>query len=86
MNIKFTRPETTSFFTKLVTESIESREESGIVRQDMIHLLMLAKKGTLTYDDSDNDSKDAGFATVEESAIGKKKIKTSKYRYFSQIK
>lgn len=76
LNIKFTRPETTDFFTKLVTESIKSREESGLERQDMMHLLMLAKKGSLTYDDSGKDLKD-GFATVEESSIGMRRVKRS---------
>lgn len=45
----------------------------------MMHLLMLAKKGSLNHDDSGKDDKDVGFATVEESSIGKRQIKRSNF-------
>jgi len=41
-----------NFFRSLVHNTISVREERGIVRPDMIHLLMQAKKGTLQADDS----------------------------------
>lgn len=56
------------------------REKNNIVRNDMIQILMDAKKGVLKHEDSNNeDIKEAGFATVEESALGKETVKRSKY-------
>lgn len=43
----------------------------------MIHLLIEAKKGTLVYDEDAKEKLEAGFATVQESDIGKKQIKRS---------
>ncbi|KPJ12394.1 Cytochrome P450 9e2 [Papilio machaon] len=60
------------FFRDLVLGTIRDREENNIVRPDMIHLLMEAKKGNLKHE-SGKDT-DAGFATVEESAVGKNNI------------
>lgn len=37
--------EVTNFFTDLVDETIRLREEKGIVRQDMINLLLEARRG-----------------------------------------
>lgn len=71
-------PIVTNFFKNLVIETMEHREKNGIVRHDMIHLLMEAKKGTLVYEEDTNDSSEAGFATVQESVIGQKQIKRSK--------
>lgn len=49
----------------------------------MIHLLIQAKKGTLVYDGDTKETSEAGFATVQESAIGQKQIKRSvKYYTF----
>jgi cytochrome P450 family 9 len=41
-----------NFFRSLVQSTMSIREEKGIVRLDMIHLLMQAKKGTLQGDDN----------------------------------
>lgn len=49
------------FFEKLVEDTIHMREERGIVRPDMIHLLMEAKKESLKEIHIDNGkSEDAG--------------------------
>lgn len=59
-----------NFFRNIVTSVMETREKNNVVRPDMIHLLMEAKKGKLKYEiDADGDE-DAGFATVAESNIG----------------
>nr|XP_026327064.1 cytochrome P450 9e2-like [Hyposmocoma kahamanoa] len=63
-----------NFYRTLVTETMQTRELKNIVRPDMIHLLMEAKKGKLTYDEKSSHVKDAGFATVKESSVGQKKI------------
>ncbi|XP_077285508.1 uncharacterized protein LOC143910785 [Arctopsyche grandis] len=73
-NIPFTRPEVSKFFKNLVKETIENREKTGLIRHDMINLLMEAKKGNLTHD-TVNESSETGFATVHESEIGKQEIK-----------
>ncbi|KAJ0177501.1 hypothetical protein K1T71_007510 [Dendrolimus kikuchii] len=62
-----------SFFRDLVISTMQDRENRHIVRPDMIHLLMEAKKGQLAHDEKTADV-DAGFATVEESAVGKKDV------------
>jgi cytochrome P450 family 9 len=46
----------TKFFTSLVLDTVATREREGIVRPDMLQLLMQAKKGTL-HDDHSSGSK-----------------------------
>lgn len=57
------------FFCSIIKDNIEKREKENIIRHDLIHLLMQAQKGQLKHEGLDN--KEAGFATVEESDIGK---------------
>ncbi|KAF5306332.1 hypothetical protein FQA39_LY09030 [Lamprigera yunnana] len=59
-----------SFFRSIVKDAIRVRKENGIVRPDMLHLLMEAQKGNLNYEEN-NDVPDAGFAAVEESQLGR---------------
>lgn len=54
----------------MIMETINQRKESKIVRQDMIDLVIEAQKGVLKHSSTDKFN-DAGFATVEESNIGK---------------
>ncbi|XP_026324875.1 cytochrome P450 9e2-like [Hyposmocoma kahamanoa] len=63
------------FFRTLVMDTMQNRELKQIIRPDMIHLLMEAKKGKLTHDEKSSQDMDAGFATVEESSVGQKEIK-----------
>nr|AJN91176.1 cytochrome P450 monooxygenase CYP9A79 [Cnaphalocrocis medinalis] len=65
---------TQKFFKSLMSETMRDREAQNIVRPDMIHLLLEAKKGQLSHEEKVKNT-DAGFATVEESAIGKQKNK-----------
>ncbi|CAB3261624.1 unnamed protein product [Arctia plantaginis] len=60
------------FFSDLVLDTMKDRELKHIIRPDMIHLLMEAKKGKLTHETAKSDDEAAGFATVEESAVGSK--------------
>lgn len=75
--IKLFDPEIDRFFKEAIIGNIKYREENGIVRNDMIHLLMQAKKGILK---KSNDEKDKdiveGFATVEETKFDDKLFKT----------
>lgn len=52
-------------------ENIRTRQAQGIVRPDMINILMEARKGLHKYEE--NGDLDTGFATVQESEIGKSK-------------
>ncbi|KAI7815406.1 cytochrome p450 [Rhyzopertha dominica] len=58
---------TIQFFKSIVLNNIKKRTEENIIRPDMIHLLMEARKGNLKHE---NDV-DLGFATAEESEINK---------------
>nr|AJN91175.1 cytochrome P450 monooxygenase CYP9A78 [Cnaphalocrocis medinalis] len=71
-NIRLLPKHLGDFFSTVVLGTMSTRERNNIVRHDMIHLLMEAKKGQLSHDTSSDAP--AGFATVEESNIGKKKI------------
>ncbi|XP_028160711.1 uncharacterized protein LOC114353086 [Ostrinia furnacalis] len=73
LNVKIFSDTTINFFKNMVTSTMQEREVHKIIRPDMIHLLMEAKKGRLVHEDKNNDA-DAGFATVEESSVGKKKV------------
>ncbi|KAF5285366.1 hypothetical protein FQR65_LT13256 [Abscondita terminalis] len=68
--------ETSNFFRRVIKDAIITREEQKIVRPDMLHLIMEARKGRMKYDEQENKS-DTSFAVVEESEIGKKQ--TFKY-------
>ncbi|CAD0199602.1 unnamed protein product [Chrysodeixis includens] len=71
LNIKISPPEVSDFFRTIILGTMENRERDNIVRNDMINILMQVKKGQLTHEKEEKDV-DAGFATVEESSIGKK--------------
>ncbi|XP_001649100.3 cytochrome P450 9e2 [Aedes aegypti] len=61
--------EQNQYFSSLVKETVKIRDVQGILRPDMVHLLMEAKKGTLHHQEEIEHNK--GFATVEESAMTK---------------
>ncbi|KAF7286477.1 cytochrome P450 9e2-like [Rhynchophorus ferrugineus] len=55
-----------NFFRSVISETIKVREDQGIVRPDMINVLLEVRKGIKQEDNS--DIIDTGFATVEESS------------------
>nr|BBE49545.1 cytochrome P450 monooxygenase [Adoxophyes honmai] len=65
-----------NFYSNVVLGTMKQREAMKIHRPDMIHLLMEAKKGSLSHETTSKDDH-AGFATVEESDVGKTKTKTA---------
>lgn len=81
--IKIVSDEVSSFFRDIIKSTMNVRENKGIIRPDMIHLLMEAKKGRLKYEESQND--DTGFATVEESYIGKTDTKIINGKIYSKM-
>lgn len=61
-----------NFFKTLVTEAMDTRERKNIYRPDMINLLMQVRQGKqITTNDVKETINTDGFATVEESAIGR---------------
>ena len=70
--IKLLDKESYDFFQIALVEKMKTRERDGIVRNDMIQLMLEAKKGKLVYDNEDSNADE--FATVEESHIGKSKV------------
>lgn len=74
LKVKLVDDKTLEYFHDLVMVSMKLREDSGIIRNDMIQLLMLAKKNTLTYDDDDDGNKES-FAAVDEFEIGRQGTK-----------
>nr|ACZ97407.2 cytochrome P450 CYP9A37 [Zygaena filipendulae] len=73
LNAHVFREKTNKFFKDLVLNTMKDREAKKIIRNDMIHLLMEARKGNLKHDDK--VTKDwGGFAAVEESDVGKKQV------------
>lgn len=77
--VKFFSDESTKFFRDLVHGNMSYREQNKVIRHDMINLLMEAKKGNLQHNSQeDSPEKDIGFATVQESEIGKTKKITGK--------
>lgn len=77
LKISLLSKETTKFFEDVITETMKVREQQGIVRPDLINLLMQAKKGKLSYEiEKENEKVVEGFATVEESQVGKRTVMT----------
>uniref|UniRef100_A0A1B0D3B4 Uncharacterized protein n=1 Tax=Phlebotomus papatasi TaxID=29031 RepID=A0A1B0D3B4_PHLPP len=74
LKVKLIPESLTGYFTNAIINAIAYREKNNIVRPDMINLLMEAKKGNLSHQTIDRTDSE-GFATVEESQIGKQEGK-----------
>ncbi|CAO1431140.1 unnamed protein product [Diamesa serratosioi] len=72
--IKFFDNDTSDFFRYAIKETMKNREEKGIIRHDMIDLLIQARKGKLTHTVREEEVIADGFATVEESNVGKSQV------------
>lgn len=73
-NVQFISAWVGKFFTKIFNETMDERKKRGIFRPDMINILMQVRYGKLSAEsEAENVQKEsAGFATVEESEIGKR--------------
>jgi cytochrome P450 family 9 len=74
--VKFLDSELYDFFDTVITDTINTRESKKISRNDMIDLLLQAKHGQLAHEKEEETEKGEGFAVVEESQLGKEKVKT----------
>lgn len=61
-------------FKTLILETMEFRKSHNIFRPDMINILMQVREGSLKFSKCDEQSQKEGFATVEESDIGKMSV------------
>lgn len=82
LGVRFFEKDQFEFYTKLVHGTMKHREENNIIRPDMIHLLMQAKKGSLSNETEPVETVDGkGFATVEE--ISADRLKGGEKRQWS---
>lgn len=75
LKIRIIDRKVTSFFRNMVLDNIDSRDKQGIFRPDMINILMNVKKGNAHLNSTTEETQGDGFASVEESNIGKKTVK-----------
>lgn len=75
MGITLIEREVNEFFKAATIDTMKVRQEQNIIRHDMINLLMEAKKGQLSHNNNAEEKTSDGFATVEESQIGKSEVK-----------
>ncbi|XP_031628377.1 cytochrome P450 9e2-like [Contarinia nasturtii] len=75
INFEFFPLRTKKFFKSMVLDTIAEREKNHIIRPDMINILMQVRSGNLTHQHDEASNDDAGFATAEESSIGKVQVK-----------
>nr|CAI5864504.1 unnamed protein product [Callosobruchus analis] len=73
--ISFFEEDIKEFFYKLVDDTIRTREEKGIVRPDMVNLLMEARKGKGNKVEPEEKVLDTGFSVVQESDISNETLR-----------
>ncbi|XP_055301643.1 probable cytochrome P450 9f2 [Sitodiplosis mosellana] len=74
LNIEVFRSDIKLFFKSMVLDTMEEREVKNIVRPDMINIMMQVRSGKLKHDHDESNDNDTGFATVEESNIGRRQV------------
>ncbi len=72
LKVKIIDQKVIRFFKETILDVMDEREKRGIIRHDLINILIEARKGQLIHEQKDEMTE--GFATVEESEIGKSKI------------
>lgn len=65
-NLKVVTDRHDQFFRNVLKTTIEERKKRKIVRNDMLHLLLLAKDGQLNEVKENENDQDTGFATITE--------------------
>jgi hypothetical protein len=69
MKISFFGDDMKNYFTNLVRANMEYREKNNVKINDVIQLLLQAKKSGVIEIEDDKSYDSAGFATVQESEI-----------------
>lgn len=70
-NITITKNRVARYFHNTIMDTIKYREEKNIFRPDMINIMMQVRDGTLKHQADEKKNEHEGFATVEESDVGK---------------
>ncbi|CAG9865043.1 unnamed protein product [Phyllotreta striolata] len=70
LNLRIFRKEVADFFINTIEDTVETRKKKGIVRPDMIHLLIEAQKGSSETKEAEA-LEDDSFAAQTESDLGR---------------
>lgn len=71
LNLQILSTTVSNFFTSMVIGTMVERKKRGIIRPDLINLLMQVRQGNFTEKQTTERSTNDGFAAVEESDIGR---------------
>lgn len=71
LNIVFSDKTATNIFRNTILDTIKIRQEKNIHRPDLINILMQIREETLRHQSDESKEKNDGFATVEESDVGR---------------
>ncbi|XP_055529175.1 probable cytochrome P450 9f2 isoform X2 [Wyeomyia smithii] len=71
MKIDISNPNLLAYFKGMILDNMHQREVHGIVRNDMIQMMMQLRKGAAQQQNEDPEPKDAGFAAVDEIPVKK---------------
>lgn len=85
LRLKILTERQNTFFRTVVNSTIEERRKKNIVRNDMLHLMLLAKEGKLNEQIKENEhDQDTGFATIAEVIQAKtsEKLKSNDFYEF----
>lgn len=63
--------ENNQFFRNIIRDTVEERKKNNVIRNDMLHLLLLAKEGRLSEQRDKEIDQDTGFATISEVIASK---------------
>ncbi len=66
LKLKMINDQQDVFFRNVIQNTLEQRRKNKVVRNDMLHLLVLAKEGKLNRETDKESDQDMGLATVSE--------------------
>lgn len=71
LGIKILNSNDENFFRNVIRETVNVRQKSNVVRNDMLQLLLQVKEGQLNNEMEEDTQQDTGFATVQEILAAK---------------
>lgn len=71
LKISFVEEKTAKLFRETILDTMEVRKKNNIYRPDMVNIMMQVRDGTLKHQADEKEKEKEGFATVQESDIGK---------------
>lgn len=73
-NVTFSSGRVSNLFRSTILETMDTRTKDNIYRPDMINMLMQIRKGTLEHQTNEQLRENEGFASVQESEVGKMSV------------